>query len=77
MKLIFTLLLGCFCIYGMEHLGVIHVDDFKPPEDAIPKEAMVLVMAPEELEANKNNNTHEVAEAPQRFTDRIAAKNRI
>ena len=35
MKLLFTLLLGCFCIYGFERLGVVSVDDFEVVEPAV------------------------------------------
>ena len=59
MKLILTMLMGCFCIYGLEHMGVITVDDFDVPEQA-------QVEAPGE-------QTQQAAQT-ERFTDRIVAK---
>lgn len=57
-KLIFTLLMGCFCIYGFDRMGVISTNGFEPEQ------------------AQKQEDIVPVAQAPTRFTDRIAAKNK-
>lgn len=61
-KLIFTLLLGCFCIYGFDRMGVISTDGFETDHHQM-------------ADAEKGKTNTVVAH--QRFTDRIAAKNKI
>lgn len=64
LKLLLSILLGCFCIYGFDRLGFISLDDIEAPAYT------------EKYDVGDPEKEDKIEKkAPLRFTDRIATKN--